>query len=38
MIKEVLKIDKTKMFLPEPKKKISTIEKIKRIFGYGKKR
>lgn len=38
MIEEIKSIDKNKMFLPTPKKKISILEKILIIFGYGKKR
>jgi hypothetical protein len=38
MIKDILKIDKTKMFEPKPKKKVSIIDKLRMIFGYGKKR
>jgi hypothetical protein len=37
MINEIIKIDKTKMFVPKPTKKISIIDKIKMILGYGKK-
>lgn len=38
MIDEILKIDKTKMFSTPEKKKVTFLEKIGRIFGYGKKR
>jgi hypothetical protein len=38
MINEIKKLDKTEMFKPKPKKKISIIEKILKILGYGKKR
>jgi hypothetical protein len=38
MIEEVKQIDKTKMFLPPPKEKISILKKLSIILGYGKKR
>jgi hypothetical protein len=38
IIDEIKKVDKEKIFKPIPKKKISIIEKILIIFGYGKKR
>lgn len=38
MIDEVKKIDKSEMFKPKPKEKISLLRKIKMILGYGKKR
>lgn len=38
IIDEIKKIDKKKIFEPIPKKKISILEKILIIFGYGKKR
>ena len=38
VIDEIKKIDKKKIFEPIPKKKISILEKILIIFGYGKKR
>ena len=38
MINEIKKLDKTEMFKPKPKKRISIIEKILKILGYGKKR
>ena len=38
MIDEIKKIDKTKMFTPKQKNKISFWEKISIILGYGKKR
>jgi len=38
IIDEIKKVDKDKIFKPIPKKKISIIEKILIIFGYGKKR
>ena len=37
MIEEIKKLDKTEMFKPIPKKKISIIDKILKILGYGKK-
>lgn len=37
MIEDIKKIDKNKMFEPKPKNKISIINKIKIILGYGKK-
>ena len=36
-IEEIKKIDKSKFFQPKPKKKISILDKILIIFGYGKK-
>jgi hypothetical protein len=36
MIEDIKKLDKTKMFAPEPKK--TMLQKILLIFGYGKKR
>ena len=36
-IEEIKKIDKSKYFQPKPKKKISILDKILMIFGYGKK-
>jgi hypothetical protein len=38
MIKEIKSLDKTEMFKPKPKNKISIISKILKILGYGKKR
>jgi hypothetical protein len=38
MIEEIKKLDKTKMFQPKPKVKISIIDKILMILGYAKKR
>jgi hypothetical protein len=38
MIDEIKNIDKTKMFVEKPKKKISILSKILKILGYGKKR
>jgi hypothetical protein len=38
MIEEIKKLDKTELFKPKPKKKISIIDKILKILGYGKKR
>jgi hypothetical protein len=38
MIDEIKKLDKTELFKPKPKKKISIIDKILKILGYGKKR
>jgi len=37
VIEEIKKIDKSKFFQPKPKKKISILDKILMIFGYGKK-
>jgi hypothetical protein len=37
VIEEIKKIDKSKFFQPKPKKKISILDKILIIFGYGKK-
>jgi hypothetical protein len=37
MIDEIKKLDKTKMFQPEIKKKKTLFDKIRQIFGYGKK-
>lgn len=37
LIEEIKSIDKTKLFSPKPKKKISIIDKILIILGYGKK-
>jgi hypothetical protein len=36
MIEEIKKLDKSEMFKPE--KKVSIIDKILKILGYGKKR
>ena len=38
LINEIKSLDKSKMFQPEPKKKISIINKILMILGYAKKR
>ena len=38
LIDEIKSIDKNKMFQPKPKKKVSIIDKILKILGYGKKR
>jgi hypothetical protein len=38
MIDEIKKLDKTELFKPKPKNKISIIDKILKILGYGKKR
>jgi hypothetical protein len=38
MIEEIKNLDKTELFKPKPKKKISIIDKILKILGYGKKR
>jgi hypothetical protein len=38
MIEEIKKIDKNKMFETKPKKKVSIIDKLLKILGYGKKR
>ncbi len=37
LIEEIKSIDKSKMFLPKPKKKISILNRILIILGYGKK-
>lgn len=37
-IDEIKKIDKSEMFKPKPKEKISLLKKIAMILGYGKKR
>lgn len=37
LIEEIKSIDKNKMFQPKPKKKVSIIDKILKILGYGKK-
>lgn len=37
MIDEVKKIDKSEMFKPKPKEKISLLKKMAMILGYGKK-
>jgi hypothetical protein len=38
MIEEVKKLDRKKMFKEKPKNKVSIIDKILKILGYGKKR
>jgi hypothetical protein len=38
MIDEIKSFDKKEMFVPKPKNKISIIDKILKILGYGKKR
>jgi hypothetical protein len=38
MINEIKSFDKEEMFKPKPKNKISIIDKILKILGYGKKR
>jgi hypothetical protein len=38
MIDEIKKLDKSKMFQPIEKKKVTFFEKIRQIFGNGKKR
>jgi len=38
LIEEIKSLDKNKMFQPKPKKKVSIIDKILKILGYGKKR
>lgn len=38
MIEDIKKLDKRKMFKEKPKKKVSIIDKILKILGYGKKR
>lgn len=38
MIEEIKKLDKTKLFTPKDKMKISIIDRILSILGYGKKR
>jgi hypothetical protein len=37
LAQEIRQLDKSKMFQPKPKKKVSIIDKILIIFGYGKK-
>jgi hypothetical protein len=37
MINEIKSIDKTKLFVNKPKKKVSFIDKVITILGYGKK-
>ena len=37
MIEEIKKLDKTKMFVPPKKEKLSFFKKLSIIFGYGKK-
>jgi hypothetical protein len=37
-IQEIKQLDKTKMFQPKPKEKVSILKKILMIFGYGKNR
>ena len=38
LIDEIKSLDKNKMFQLKPKKKVSIIDKILKILGYGKKR
>jgi hypothetical protein len=38
MIEDIKKLDKRKMFVEKPKNKVSIIDKILKILGYGKKR
>jgi len=38
MIEEIKNLNKTEYIKPKPKKKISIIDKILKILGYGKKR
>jgi hypothetical protein len=38
MIEEIKKFDKSKMFVEKQKNKVSIIDKLLMIFGYGKKR
>jgi hypothetical protein len=38
MIEEIKSLNKSEMFKPKPKNKISIISKILKILGYGKKR
>jgi len=38
MINEIKNLDKSKLFVQEQKNKISIIDKLLKIFGYGKKR
>ena len=38
MIEEIKKLDKKKMFEEKPKNKVSIIDKVLKILGYGKKR
>jgi hypothetical protein len=37
MIEEIKRLDKTKMFEPPKKEKLSFFKKVSIIFGYGKK-
>jgi hypothetical protein len=37
LISEIVKIDKSKMFVPPIKEKVSFLDKILKIIGYGKK-
>jgi hypothetical protein len=37
-IEEIKSLDKSKMFIPPPKKKMSLLKKILIAFGYGEKR
>lgn len=37
LIEDIKSLDKSKMFLPKPKKKISILNRILIILGYGKK-
>jgi len=38
MIDEIKNLDKSVLFIQEPKSKISIIDKLLKILGYGKKR
>jgi hypothetical protein len=38
MIDEIKNLDKSVLFVQEPKNKISIIDKLLKILGYGKKR
>ena len=38
MIDEIKNLDKSVLFVEEPKNKISIIDKLLKILGYGKKR
>jgi hypothetical protein len=38
MIDEIKNLDKSVLFIQEPKNKISIIDKLLKILGYGKKR
>jgi hypothetical protein len=38
MIEDIKKLNRDEMFKPKPKNKISIIDKLLKILGYGKKR